>query len=111
MFLHLLSDEQRRQFAAAAELVAGLPADGRADQADVARALPDPALYGSVVARNVFLLELTRVVMADGRSGGDAEDFLARCVAALDVPGDRFDRFKSFASPPARVTQQAHAAA
>ena len=61
--------------------------------------LPDPALFGSLVARNVFLLELTQLVLESDRPKREAVDFLERCAAALDVPSDRCRRFKSFAAP------------
>ena len=96
MFLHLLSDEQRGAFATAADLVAGASAEA---DLDVERALPDPALYGSPVARNVFVFELTRIVMDGERPSPCAVDFLGRCATTLDVPNERVDRFKSFAAP------------
>lgn len=100
MFLHLLSDDQRRHFVAAADRVAGAPAAAPADDdAPLDGVLPDPVLYGSVVARNVFLLELTQLVMDGGRPRREAVDFLGRCADALEVPSERFDRFKSFAAP------------
>ena len=95
MFLHLLSDDQRGAFATAAGLLAG----SDVDEARLERALPDPALYGSPVARNVFLFELTRVVMDGKRPSPCALDFLGRCATTLDVPSERVDRFKSFAAP------------
>ena len=98
MFLHLLSDDQRRHFSAAADRVAGAAAD-TSGEAPLDGVLPDPVLYGSLVARNVFLLELTQIVMESGRSRRDAVDFLDRCAAALDVPSERCNRFKSFAAP------------
>lgn len=101
MFLHLLSDEQRGAFATAADLVAGVSAQAGADEARLERALPDPALLGSPVARNVFVFELTRIVMDGERPTPCAVDFLGRCATTLDVPSDRVERFKSFAAPSA----------
>ena len=95
MFLHLLSDEQRGAFSTAADLLA----EADVDQARLDGALPDPALLGSPVARNVFLFELTRIVMDAQRPSPCAVDFLGRCATTLDVPSERVDRFRSFAAP------------